>query len=143
MTKTKTKKRKVIEREGNNNDAADIGRGRRRGNKKKEGKRRTTTTTTTGPRLPSSLLNQFPMLSNRNHGVGVGVGVDVDEDDDINSDVEETQAFDVYEYDEPLPEEDSKKNRRFDPVDNLEYELPDQFEVSYTNPPQLLFLLID
>ncbi|OAY80691.1 U3 small nucleolar RNA-associated protein 14 [Ananas comosus] len=35
---------------------------------------------------------------------------------------------DVYEYDEPVPEEEARKNRRFDEVENYEYELPEDFE---------------
>ncbi|KAF3436460.1 hypothetical protein FNV43_RR23552 [Rhamnella rubrinervis] len=47
-----------------------------------------------------------------------------------NSDVDEDidSAVDVYEYEEGLAQEDSKRNRRFDAVENLEYKLPDEFE---------------
>lgn len=45
-------------------------------------------------------------------------------DEDIDSD----EARDFYEYEEPLPQEESRKNRRFDPVENYEYELPEKFE---------------
>ncbi|XP_073275995.1 uncharacterized protein [Primulina huaijiensis] len=50
------------------------------------------------------------------------------------SDDEEEMAFnddsgdDVYEYEEAIPEEESKKNKRFDPVENYQYELPEDFE---------------
>ncbi|KAK9945694.1 hypothetical protein M0R45_011193 [Rubus argutus] len=40
----------------------------------------------------------------------------------------EVLGQDLYEYEEGVPEEESKKNRRFDPVDNLDYELPEDFE---------------
>lgn len=46
-----------------------------------------------------------------------------DFDEDIDS------AEDVYEYEEGVPQEESKRNRRFDTVENLEYQLPDEFEV--------------
>jgi U3 small nucleolar RNA-associated protein 14 len=35
-----------------------------------------------------------------------------------------------YEYEEPLADEELKKNRRYDDVDVYEYELPEDFEVS-------------
>ncbi|XP_073137338.1 uncharacterized protein [Henckelia pumila] len=50
------------------------------------------------------------------------------------SDDEEEIAFnkdrgdDVYEYEEAIPEEESKKNKRFDPIENYQYELPEDFE---------------
>lgn len=47
------------------------------------------------------------------------------DDEEIDSD----DANDVYEYEEAVPEEESSKNRRYDPVENFEYELPQQFEV--------------
>ncbi|KAE8657654.1 ABC transporter B family member 5 [Hibiscus syriacus] len=37
-------------------------------------------------------------------------------------------ANDVYEYEDEVPQEESRKNRRFDPVDNYEYEIPEDFE---------------
>lgn len=48
------------------------------------------------------------------------------------SDCSEGETFpgDVYEYEEAVPEEESRKNRRYDTVDNYEYELPDHFKVS-------------
>lgn len=71
-----------------------------------------------GPRLPNSLRKELERLNPA--------------DDDYDSD-EEREAYggrDLYEYEEEIPEEQSRKNRRFDPVENLEYELPDDFEVS-------------
>lgn len=35
-----------------------------------------------------------------------------------------------YEYEEPMADEELKKNRRYDDVDVYEYELPEDFEVS-------------
>uniref|UniRef100_A0A1D1YGT4 Uncharacterized protein C57A7.06 n=1 Tax=Anthurium amnicola TaxID=1678845 RepID=A0A1D1YGT4_9ARAE len=70
----------------------------------------------TGPRLPSALLKELDLAKARAR----------DSDDGSGSDVEE--RGDVYEYEEGIPQEDSGRNRRFDPVDNLEYELPDNFE---------------
>lgn len=43
-------------------------------------------------------------------------------------DAEEVDG-DVYEYEEGVPEEERGKNKRFDDVDRLEYELPSDFEV--------------
>ncbi|GAB2278133.1 hypothetical protein Dimus_012830 [Dionaea muscipula] len=75
----------------------------------------------TGPRLPTALRRQ---LDNAESGRS-----------DFHSD-EEFVDFDggwegrgeVYEYEEGVAEEESKKNRRFDPVENYEYELPEDFE---------------
>lgn len=69
-----------------------------------------------GPRLPNSLRKEIDRL-NTNSLNG--------SDEDIDSD----EARDFYEYEEPLPQEESRKNRRFDPVENYEYELPEKFEV--------------
>ncbi|OVA12705.1 Small-subunit processome [Macleaya cordata] len=72
-----------------------------------------------GPRLPSALRRELEVLKPNPRN----------SDEEIDSDEEEgLHAMDVYEYDEPMPEEESRKNRRFDPVDNLEYELPEEFE---------------
>lgn len=55
------------------------------------------------------------------------------------ADAEEIDG-DVYEYEEGVPEEERGKNRRFDDVDRLEYELPSDFEVTFkthsVNGPQ-------
>lgn len=47
------------------------------------------------------------------------------EDEDIKSDI------DLYEYEEQIPDEESRKNRRYDPVDNFEYQLPKDFQVFF------------
>ncbi|PRQ26398.1 putative small-subunit processome, Utp14 protein [Rosa chinensis] len=70
-----------------------------------------------GPRLPNALRKELDRLNPRT----------ADSDEEIGSD-EEALGQDLYEYEEGLPEEESKKNRRFDPVDNLDYELPEDFE---------------
>lgn len=50
-------------------------------------------------------------------------------DDDDEEEIDSDDANDVYEYEEAIPEEESGKNRRYDPVENFEYELPEQFQV--------------
>lgn len=71
----------------------------------------------TGPRLPSALRKELG-----------GVGGDPRNSDD-ESDVE--RKGDVYEYEEGVPEEEKGSNRRFDPVEDVEYELPEDFEVGF------------
>uniref|UniRef100_A0A5B7CB94 U3 small nucleolar RNA-associated protein 14 n=1 Tax=Davidia involucrata TaxID=16924 RepID=A0A5B7CB94_DAVIN len=70
----------------------------------------------TGPHLPNALRKELDLINPTNPS-------NIDEEE-IDSD----DANDVYEYEEAIPEEESKRNRRFDPVENLEYELPDQFK---------------
>ncbi|KAA8539257.1 hypothetical protein F0562_025949 [Nyssa sinensis] len=79
-------------------------------NQEKNTKRRT------GPHLPTALRKELELINHTNPS-------NIDEEE-IDSD----DANDVYEYEEAIPEEESKKNRRFDSVKNFEYELPDQFE---------------
>ncbi|KAI3526852.1 hypothetical protein L1887_06118 [Cichorium endivia] len=66
-----------------------------------------------GPHLPNALQKELSSLNPT-----YGSDEEIQSDDDI----------DVYEYEEKIPEEESKKNRRYDPVDNFEYELPKDFE---------------
>ncbi|KAL2538946.1 U3 ribonucleoprotein (Utp) family protein [Forsythia ovata] len=73
-----------------------------------------------GPRLPNALQKELNLL---NPAVEGGLS---DGDEDINFD--DTVGNDVYEYEEGVPEEESKRNKRFDPIDNYEYELPEDFE---------------
>ncbi|XP_076894081.1 U3 small nucleolar RNA-associated protein 14-like [Bidens hawaiensis] len=80
---------------------------RNNNNKKKGGKQ---SNWKKGPHLPNALQKQLDSL-NRN-----------EEEDIIQSDE------DLYEYGEKLPEEESQKNRAYDPVENFEYELPEDFE---------------
>lgn len=71
----------------------------------------------TGPRLPSSLRKALEVKS-------------LDDSANISDEnIESDEANDFYEYDEPLAEEESRKNRRYDTVENYEYQLPEQIEV--------------
>ena len=74
-----------------------------------------------GPRLPNSLRKEIERL---NPSTQLN-----SDDEDINSDEGEFLTDDIYEYEEKIPQEESRKNRRFDPVENFEYELPEDFEV--------------
>lgn len=65
-----------------------------------------------GPRLPSSMLKE------------IGQG----KSDKSDSEANEEERNDFYEYEEQIPEEESKKNRRYDPVENYEYEMPEDIE---------------
>lgn len=73
-----------------------------------------------GPRLPSSFRKEIDLLNPKPKSPEHESGSDGEE-----GDVRE----DVYEYEESLPQEESKNNRRFDSVENYEYELPEEFEV--------------
>ncbi|XP_057822016.2 uncharacterized protein C57A7.06 [Cryptomeria japonica] len=67
------------------------------------------------PRLPFSLKKEidiFHPISNDEEDQNDGDRLDGDE----------------YEYEEDSAQEDTKKNKRYDQVDNLEYELPSDFE---------------
>ena len=70
-----------------------------------------------GPRLPSTLRKEL----------------DKKDADTRSSDDEfiSEEKVDVYEYEEDVPEEEKGSNRRFDPVEDVEYELPDDFEVEF------------
>ena len=70
-----------------------------------------------GPHLPNAMKREIELLNPRSGS-----------DDEIDSD-EEFAGKDVYEYEEEVPEEESKKNRRYDPVENFEFELPEDFKV--------------
>ncbi|XP_027098908.1 uncharacterized protein [Coffea arabica] len=72
----------------------------------------------TGPRLPNALRKELDLLNSTTQL----------SDDDAASDSDVAATNDLYEYEEALPEEESKKNKRFDSVDNYEYELPEEFE---------------
>lgn len=67
----------------------------------------------TGPRLPQSLRKELDRINPNDQSCS-------EEDEGINGD--------VYEYEERVPEEESKKNRRFDSVENYEYKLPEDFK---------------
>lgn len=66
-----------------------------------------------GPRLPSSLLRNTNLRSEKKRDLGDGV-----------------LTGDVYEYEERVAEEETGKNRRYDAAENVDYELPSDFEVS-------------
>ncbi|KAL3531478.1 hypothetical protein ACH5RR_010800 [Cinchona calisaya] len=85
----------------------------RNGSKKdnREAKRRK------GPGLPNALRKELDLLNPTTHP-----------SDGSDSDADVAAPNDVYEYEEGIPEEESKKNKRFDPVENYEYELPEEFE---------------
>lgn len=70
-----------------------------------------------GPRLPSALHKELEHFN---------------ADPNLEQSDLEKDKFgeDVYEYDEETPEEETRKNGRYDSVDNYEYELPEEFEVS-------------
>ncbi|XP_044508878.1 U3 small nucleolar RNA-associated protein 14-like [Mangifera indica] len=70
-----------------------------------------------GPRLPNSMRKEVDRLNKTS-------SLHNSDDEEIDSD----EGNDFYEYEEPLPQEESRKNRRYDPVDNYEYQLPDNFE---------------
>lgn len=69
----------------------------------------------TGPRLPSSLRKELDIVNPTTSTYS---------DEEIDSD----EGNDIYEYEEGVPEEEVRKNKRFDPVENFEYELPDDFK---------------
>ncbi|KAB8778266.1 hypothetical protein FH972_026681 [Carpinus fangiana] len=49
--------------------------------------------------------------------------------EEIDFDWGELYTGDVYEYQEGVPQEESRKNCQFDPVKNFEYELPENYKV--------------
>lgn len=52
------------------------------------------------------------------------------ETEDEEFDSGDAAVDDFYEYEETVAEEEKKKNRRFDPVENYEYQIPDEIEES-------------
>ncbi|CAN0889043.1 U3 small nucleolar RNA-associated protein 14 [Linum grandiflorum] len=71
----------------------------------------------TGPHLPNALLKEMD-------GMNPSSRFDEELDEDVGFDA----GKDFYEYEEGVPEEEAKKNRRFDNIKNFEYELPEDFE---------------
>ncbi|KAG5584551.1 hypothetical protein H5410_044985 [Solanum commersonii] len=67
-----------------------------------------------GPRLPNAMLKELQLPKRY-----------ADSDEEIGSD---DALNDLYEYEEGVAEEESRKNRRFDTVENYQYELPEEFE---------------
>lgn len=96
--------------------------GKKRYTKHRSGGGSRTRTKSSGPRLPSAFRKQLDnfVRPNSRH----------DEDDEVvdSDEAEVNYAIDVYEYEEEVAEEESKKNRRYDHVDNYEYELPETFK---------------
>lgn len=80
-----------------------------------------------GPHLPSSFIKEF--------GLQKPITNQSDQEE------EEEEIKDLYEYEESLPEEETKKNRRFDPVKNFEYELPDDFQVDFFVMSLVFFII--
>lgn len=71
-----------------------------------------------GPHLPNSILKT---IANEKRPLN--------SDDEIDSDDDDNGGGDLYEYEEGVPEEESRKNNRYDRVDNFEFELPEDFKV--------------
>ncbi|CAN8308659.1 unnamed protein product [Cochlearia groenlandica] len=71
-----------------------------------------------GPHLPNSILKT---IANEKRPLNSD-----EEDDEIDSD--DGGGGDFYEYEEGVPEEESRKNNRYDRVNNYEFELPEDFE---------------
>ncbi|KAK1316198.1 hypothetical protein QJS10_CPA05g00380 [Acorus calamus] len=103
-TLTLAKNSRAIEKKNNN---------KRSNRNKKSGKDEKKNKKKTGPRLPSSFRKELDIRNPR----------ESDEEEDDGGEVK-----DLYEYDEEVPEEETRRNRRFDAVDNLEYELPEEFD---------------
>ncbi|XP_057808764.1 uncharacterized protein LOC131023240 [Salvia miltiorrhiza] len=73
-----------------------------------------------GPRLPNALKKELERLNPTLSGEAS------DGDEEIDSDG--AAGNDVYENEEGVAEEESSRNRRYDPVENYEFELPEDFE---------------
>ncbi|EPS65570.1 hypothetical protein M569_09206 [Genlisea aurea] len=94
------------------------------GNKKRKrvksgftSKRQEKTRPSRGPRLPNVLRKEIDVGDQQRFGSSQ----DTDSDDALGND--------LFEYEEEaVAEEESRKNRRFDPVENYEFELPEKFE---------------
>ncbi|ESQ37900.1 hypothetical protein EUTSA_v10028424mg [Eutrema salsugineum] len=72
-----------------------------------------------GPHLPNSILRT---IANEQRPLNS----DEEEIDMMDSD--DGSGGDLYEYEEGVPEEESRKNNRYDRVDNYEFELPEDYE---------------
>lgn len=73
-----------------------------------------------GPGLPNSLRKEIDILTRVS---------EARENEDEEYDSGDAAGDDFYEYEETVAEEEKKKNRRFDPVENYEYQIPDEIEV--------------
>lgn len=74
-----------------------------------------------GPHLPNSILK---VIASQKRPLNSD-----EEDDDDAIDSDDEHGGDLYEYEEGVPEEESRKNNRYDRHDNYDYELPEDFEV--------------
>lgn len=72
------------------------------------------------PGLPNSLRKEIDILDRFSEAQEI-------EDEEFDS--RDAAGDDFYEYEETVAEEETKKNRRFDPVENYEYQIPDEIEV--------------
>ncbi|KAF8085671.1 hypothetical protein N665_0653s0015 [Sinapis alba] len=72
-----------------------------------------------GPHLPNSILKVIASQKRP---------LNSDEEDDDAIDSDDEHGDDLYEYEEGVPEEESRKNNRYDRHDNYDYELPEDFE---------------
>ncbi|KFK30830.1 hypothetical protein AALP_AA6G031200 [Arabis alpina] len=70
-----------------------------------------------GPHLPNSILR---VIANEKRPLN--------SDDEIDSDSDDVNGGDLYEYEEGIPEEESGKNKRYGDAVNYEYELPENYE---------------
>ncbi|XP_057793654.1 uncharacterized protein LOC131010239 isoform X3 [Salvia miltiorrhiza] len=73
-----------------------------------------------GPRLPNALKKELEHLNPTLNGEASDGDEEIDSDGAVGND--------VYEYEEGVAEEESTRNRRYDPVENYEFELPEDFE---------------
>ncbi|XP_031485389.1 uncharacterized protein LOC116254265 [Nymphaea colorata] len=118
-TRVKTGKRKFGESESDPRHAAAQLKGRKKQRGSGKG-RQSGRGAGTGPRLPLGIKRELASLARDSGG---------DASDSGNESTDNPHPGDsVYEYDEPLPQEETKKNRRFDPVENFEFELPEDFQ---------------
>ena len=118
MAETKRKERDEPDRGRENSKSKRNAKKHKPSNSKTQRKKKKT-----GPRLPSSLQKELARLNPT-------TATESDEEIDSGDDGGEREVFgkDLYEYEEQQAEEESKKNKRYDPVsvDKLEYELSDE-----------------
>lgn len=127
MKKVKGKSRDAItQRGGRDGEAKGKKRKSLNSNGKKKEEKSNEKRRRRGPHLPNAFRREVEL---RNPTVG---GEDSDGDEEIDSDG--AVGNDIYEYEEGIAEEESMKNKRYDPVENFEFELPEDFEVSFSLP---------
>ncbi|KAL9173485.1 hypothetical protein ABFS82_03G117800 [Erythranthe guttata] len=73
-----------------------------------------------GPHLPNAIRREVDRFSRSGEGESASDDEQVDFDDGVRND--------FYEYEEDVPEEETMKNKRFDPVENYQFELPENFQ---------------